>query len=101
MPPNGAWFCELVHPRDVIWATGCMVGDAQVNRGAPRFRKWLVSLARVLLHALTIFPRFILLSQAPKGIPLEVIGVAIAVNDASKTLEVDPFAMYYKGKAAF
>jgi hypothetical protein len=51
--------------------------------------------------SLTVFPRFILLSQAPKGIPLEVIGVAIAVSDASKTLEVDPIAMYYKGKAAF
>jgi hypothetical protein len=29
-----------------------VVGNAEVNRGAPRFRGWLAGLERVLLHVL-------------------------------------------------
>src|SRR2546425_9285366 len=40
-----------LHPHDVGES---VVGNAEVNRGAPRFRGWLAGLERVLLHALKL-----------------------------------------------
>lgn len=48
----------------------------------------------------TIFPRFLVLSKSPIGIPLEVFGVLVGLDNSTKLINIDPVAMYYQGKAS-
>jgi hypothetical protein len=48
--------------------------------------------------SLSTVPRFFAISGDPKGIPLEVFGVAISCDDHARTIDIDPIAMYYKGR---
>lgn len=48
----------------------------------------------------TIFPRFLVLSKSPIGVPLEVFGVLIGLDNSAKLMNIDPVAMYYQGRAS-